>query len=88
MTATTPNATDGRTVGPGTRPAVNAELLDVQAVACLLDCSARHVYRLSDAGKLPRPLKLGQLVRWRRAEVLEWISGGCKSVRVAQGAAR
>ena len=27
-----------------------AKLLDVQAVAELLDCSTRHVYRLSDAG--------------------------------------
>ena len=57
------NAGDERTVG-------KAELLDVRAVAGLLDCSARHVYRLSDSGKMPRPVKLGQLVRWRRAELM------------------
>ena len=54
-----------------------AALLDVEAVAALLTCSTRHVYRLSDAGRMPRPLKLGALVRWRRAEVEAWIEDGC-----------
>ena len=30
-----------------------AALLDVQGVTPLLDCSSRHVYRLSDAGRMP-----------------------------------
>ena len=88
MNATIANAADGRTVGPDARPAVAAELLDVGAVAALLGCSKRTVYRLSDGGRMPRPLKLGQLVRWRRAEVLAWIVGGCEPVRSAKGAAR
>ncbi|HEX2972658.1 MAG TPA: helix-turn-helix domain-containing protein [Tepidisphaeraceae bacterium] len=62
---------------------MGAELLDVQAVATLLDCSSRHVYRLSDAGRMPRPVKLGALVRWNRATVLEWINAGCPEVRRA-----
>ena len=37
----------------------SAKLLDVQAVAEMLGCSPRHVYRLSDAGRMPAPLKLG-----------------------------
>ena len=45
----------------------SAKLLDVQAVAELLDCSPRHVYRLSDSGRMPAPLKLGALCRWNRA---------------------
>ncbi len=80
--------TDAHAVGPETRPAVTAELLDVGAVAALLGCSKRTVYRLSDGGRMPRPVKLGQLVRWRRAAVLEWIDGGCQPVRVTKGAAR
>lgn len=63
-----------------------AKLLDVQAVAELCGCSTRHVYRLSDAGKMPRPLKLGSLVRWSRAAIEEWIDAGCPSCR--QGAKR
>lgn len=82
------NVTDGRTVGPELRPALAAELLDVGAVAALLGCSKRTVYRLSDGGRMPRPVKLGQLVRWRRAEVLAWIAGGCEPVRAARVAGR
>ena len=58
-----------------------AQLLDVRAVAALLGCSARHVYRLADAGRMPSPVRIGALVRWRRAEVQEWIDGGCRPVR-------
>lgn len=63
-------------------------LLDVSEVASLLHCSKRHVYRLSDAGRMPAPVRLGALVRWRRAEVLDWIAAGCPSVRTARGAGR
>ena len=56
-------------------------LLDVKGVAVLANCSTRHVYRLSDSGKMPAPVRLGALVRWRRSEIEEWIAGGCKSVR-------
>ena len=38
-------------------------LLDVRAVAQLLDCSTRHVYRLADNGGMPPPVRLGALVR-------------------------
>jgi len=62
-----------------------AELLDVGAVAAMLDCSRRHVYRLCDAGKMPLPVKLGQLVRWRRAELIAWLDGGCKPICTVRG---
>jgi excisionase family DNA binding protein len=54
-----------------------AELLDVRAVAAVLQCSPRHVYRLADAGKMPAPIRLGALVRWRRTELTDWIAAGC-----------
>jgi excisionase family DNA binding protein len=65
-----------------------AELLDVRAVAELLACSKRHVYRLSDAGRMPRPVALGRLIRWRRAELLNWVNDGCPPVRTVRGAGR
>lgn len=58
-------------------PEVVAELLDVVTVAELCGCSARTVRRLADAGRMPRPLRLGSLVRWRRAELEAWIGAGC-----------
>jgi predicted DNA-binding transcriptional regulator AlpA len=64
------------------------ELLDVRGVATLLNCSTRHVLRLRDAGRLPGPVHLGHAIRWRRSELLSWISDGCPPVRTAKGAAR
>lgn len=66
---------------PADAPA--AQLLDVRAVAALLDCSPRHVYRLADAGHMPPPVRLGALVRWRRQDLDAWLAGGCKPCRTA-----
>jgi excisionase family DNA binding protein len=60
-------------------PAV--QLLDVRAVAAVLAVSVRHVYRLSDAGRMPAPIRLGALVRWRRADLDGWLAAGCPSTR-------
>lgn len=57
------------------------KLLDVQAVAKMLGCSTRHVYRLSDGGKMPSPIKLGALVRWSKTAVESWIADGCPAIR-------
>ena len=64
---------------PADAPA--AQLLDVRSVAALLGCSTRHVYRLADAGRMPPPVRLGALIRWRRADLDAWIAGGCKPCR-------
>jgi len=68
--------------------AVSPQLLDVQAVAELLGCSQRHVYRLSDAGKMPAPVRLGSLVRWSASAIREWIDQGCPPCRQARRAGR
>jgi len=65
-----------------------AALLDVRAVAVMLDCSPRHIYRLADAGRLPRPVKLGALVRWHRTEIDEWLAAGCPPIRTPKGGRR
>jgi excisionase family DNA binding protein len=59
------------------------ELLEVRQVAATLQCSTRHVYRLSSAGQMPAPCKLGTLVRWRRRAVEEWIENGCTLLGVS-----
>ncbi len=72
-----------------TRPPTElAQLLDVADVAAMLGVSGRHVYRLADAGRMPRPVKLGGSVRWSRAAILEWIANGCPAVDSRQGAKR
>jgi excisionase family DNA binding protein len=62
-------------------------LLDVQAVAEMLGCSTRHVYRLADSGRMPRPIKLGSLCRWSATAIQEWILAGCRPVCQVKGGA-
>ena len=48
----------------GSLQSMIAALLDVQGVGQMCRCSTRHVYRMSDAGRMPSPVKLRGLVRW------------------------
>jgi len=69
-----------------TEATTSAALLDVRTVAKLLGCSPRHVYRLSDAGRMPAPVRLGSLVRWKATgpgSLQEWLDAGCPPVRKA-----
>jgi excisionase family DNA binding protein len=77
--------TSGRTPGSEPPAGISPELLSVHAVCTLLGgCSARHVYRMVDAGRMPRPVKLGSLCRWRSAELMRWLADGCPSVPAAR----
>jgi excisionase family DNA binding protein len=60
-------------------------LLNVKRVANLLGCSQRHVWTLRDAGKMPTPIKLGALIRWRRDDLDQWVKAGCPDCRKAKG---
>ena len=69
----------------GTETPSRFELLDVEQVARILNVSTRTVYRLADAGKMPRPTKLNALVRFNRLELESWINDGCPPVRTPKG---
>lgn len=75
---------------PTSKPPVPepARLLDVSAVASLLGVSARHVYRLADGARMPRPIRLGGSVRWDRRTIEDWIAAGCPENSSADRARR
>jgi excisionase family DNA binding protein len=56
-------------------------LLSTNQVAVALGCSVRHVRRLIDSGQMPKPIKLGSLLRWRKADIERWVEGGCSQPR-------
>ncbi len=58
-----------------------AGLLDADDVGRLLKCSRRTVYRLADTRRIPAPVRLGNLVRWNRRELEEWLEEGCPSCK-------
>ena len=58
------------------RAETGCELLRATDVAKLLAVSTRTVWRLRDAGQLPRPVRLGggrHLVRWRRSDIEDFV---------------
>lgn len=61
--------------------APTSDLASIRTVAAMLGCSVRHVRRLADSGRMPAPVRLGALIRWRRADVEQWIASGCPRVR-------
>jgi excisionase family DNA binding protein len=57
-------------------------LIDTRTLAKLLGVSARHVCRLLDEKAIPDPVRLGRSLRWRLAEILEWIEADCPPEKV------
>ena len=55
-------------------------LIPIGQVAAMVAVSRRTISRLADAGKLPPPLRIGGSLRWRLADVRQWIANGCPIV--------
>ncbi len=66
MTSADPSA-------PGIPAAANT--YTVEQLAGLLQCSERHVWRLTDQDKIPGKIRLGRLVRFARPQVDAWLLG-------------
>jgi predicted DNA-binding transcriptional regulator AlpA len=52
------------------------EFLTVQELAEILKCSDRHITHLRAIGAVPKPVKLGSLVRWHRKQIEDWVRDG------------
>ncbi len=55
-------------------------LLDIEELSAELGCSKRHIYRLVQLGRMPKPVRLGALVRFRRVEIAAWLAQGCPAI--------
>ena len=53
------------------------ELLSTAEVAGMLGVGQRSVWRWSHSGVMPSPIRIGNAVRFRRAEILRWLDEGC-----------
>jgi predicted DNA-binding transcriptional regulator AlpA len=56
-------------------------LVDAKEAARLCRISESMLYKLNAAGRMPKPVRLGSLLRWRRRDLLEWIDAGCPTGR-------
>ena len=61
--------------------AIEPVLVDVPWIARALGCSERHVHRMKSAGQMPKPVRLGRLLRWDRKVLEAWIASGCPARR-------
>lgn len=56
------------------------DLMDIEQLAKSLNCSERHVRRMANLGQMPKPIRLGHLVRWPAESIRKWIAAGCPQV--------
>ena len=74
-----------RTINPaqstGTATDDRLAMMSVDDIAAELQCSGKHVRRMFDNGTLPRPIRLGSLIRLSRADFDRWVSDGCPKRR-------
>jgi len=73
---------DAPKTSPTPAPAgITPELLTAGQAAELLAIGQRTLWRWSRSGICPAPVKIGRglraAVRYRRAELLDWIANGC-----------
>lgn len=59
-------------------------LCDVREVAAALGVTTRTIWRMRDSGQMPTPIRVRGSVRWRRADVEQWIEAGCPPQRKAR----
>jgi excisionase family DNA binding protein len=56
-------------------------LISVNELAQTLGVSTRTAWRLNSSGGIPSPIPVGGLKRWRREEIVDWITVGCPARR-------
>lgn len=70
--------------GPANTSGIIPELIDTHDAALLCGIAERTIWRWSNSGLMPAPIKIGRglraAVRFRRSELLEWIADGCPRV--------
>lgn len=71
------------TVADAIRDGRKRAMMSVDDVAIEIGCCDRSVRRWADSGRMPRPIKLGSLIRWQRSVIEQWIADGCPHVRNA-----
>ena len=59
-----------------TEEQIPAVTLNAKQVAAMLNVSVRQVWRLHTTGWLPKAIRLGNCVRWRRAEIEAFVEAG------------
>jgi len=60
-------------------------VVTAKQLAIMLQVSKRTLFRMRSAGRLPSPMRVGGIVRWRLEDVQNWISAGCPEIKPVAG---
>jgi predicted DNA-binding transcriptional regulator AlpA len=52
-------------------------LIDTRQAARLLKVSEKTVWNMYTTGRMPKPIRIGQCVRWGYEELRAWVVAGC-----------
>jgi len=58
-----------------------ADLLSVKELARRLGVGERSIHRWHDAGVLPRAVRIGRLLRWKRTDIDSWLRDDCRPAK-------
>lgn len=64
-------------VGEFDRPMADQVMITARQLAVILQVSKRQVWRMLSARRVPQPIRVGSVVRWRMADIEQWIADGC-----------
>lgn len=59
---------------------IDPALLSAEQVGTLLNISRSAVFELRRDEVIPAPVRFGGVVRWRAAELRDWVASGCPSM--------
>ena len=59
----------------------NSELLTIAEVASLLKVTRRGIQNWLKEGRIPHPLRIATILRWRKLDIIEWIDKGCPNLK-------
>ena len=54
------------------------EMVNANTASAIIGVSRRSWWRFVSEGRAPQPIRLGRCVRWRLAEIRNWIADGCR----------
>jgi predicted DNA-binding transcriptional regulator AlpA len=55
-------------------------LVGANALAWCMDCDPTTLKRWAAKGLMPKPIKIGNSIRWDAQTIRAWIDGGCQPV--------
>ncbi len=62
---------------------IEPRLLTIEDLSVILKLSKRTLWRMRSACQLPKPIRLGNSVRWRVSDIEAWLNQRCPSQQSA-----